>query len=494
VVSSDPSSLQIIDGKYQLVQKLGEGGMGAVYEARHRGTGRRVAVKLIAGASLAKNPEVVGRFQREAMASGAIESQYIAQVLDTGIDPPTGSPYTVMELLVGEDLEHAIRRIGPLPPDLALRIILQACLGLKKAHESGVVHRDIKPANLFLAKREDGDIVVKLLDFGIAKVKQDQLSSSENAGLTRTGAMLGSPLYMSPEQARGKKDIDHRTDIWSLGVVLYEALSGTTPHGHVDTLGELILQICSTPPRHVQELAPWTPTAVAGIVHKALALDPAQRYASTADMIAAIRAELPSGNSVTDAMFVPLSPETRGTAAPKFELASGVRAAVASYGGVEPVMAQSSASVGSTMTGVANTKDSGQGGRAPMNVVVPVALALAAVAGVGAWKFASGGRAPEAASAAAPVSATPPLPVESATANSEPPRTHDAPKTGGAPSEVAPSPTVQAAPLPSATASSATPSGATPAAVSTNVPRPRTARPAAPAPKAPSGGMHMDMK
>src|SRR6185369_3132814 len=122
-----------------------------------------------------------------AMASGAIESQYIAQVLDTGVDPATGSPYTVMEMLVGEDLEQAIRRLGPLPPDLALRIAAQACLGLKKAHEAGVVHRDIKPANLFLARREEGDIVVKLLDFGIAKVRPDSLASSEGSGLTKTG-------------------------------------------------------------------------------------------------------------------------------------------------------------------------------------------------------------------------------------------------------------------------------------------------------------------
>ena len=121
-----PPSLPIIDGKYQLVRQVGEGGMGAVSEARHRGTGRRVAVKVIAAASLAKNPEIVARFQREAMASGAIESQYIAQVLDTGVDPATGSPYTVMELLSGEDLQQAIARHGALAPDTALRIVAQS--------------------------------------------------------------------------------------------------------------------------------------------------------------------------------------------------------------------------------------------------------------------------------------------------------------------------------------------------------------------------------
>jgi serine/threonine-protein kinase len=382
--------------------------MGVVYEARHRGTGRRVAVKVIAGASLAKNPEVVGRFQREAMASGAIESQYIAQVLDTGVDPTNGSPYTVMELLVGEDLQHAIERLGALEPALALRIAAQACLGLRKAHESSVVHRDIKPANLFLAKREDGDVVVKLLDFGIAKVKQDQLSVSENGSLTRTGAMLGSPLYMSPEQARGKKDLDHRTDLWSLGVVLYEALTGTTPHGHLDTFGELIIQICSLPPRHVQELAPWVPPPVAAIVHRALALDPDQRFASAADMFDAIRAQLPGGHGLglTEAMFVPMAEQTRAAMAPRLELTSGMRSPAPSFAGL-PLGATSGGAPGGTMTGIANTPQSKRASRARARVVVPVALVMGSVGVLAAWRIAAPRRADTATVASAPSPSTP---------------------------------------------------------------------------------------
>jgi len=291
---------------------------------------------------------------------------------------------------------------------------------------------------------------------------------------------------MSPEQARGKKDLDHRTDIWSLGVVFYEALAGTTPHGHVDTLGELILQICSTPPRLVQEIAPWVPASVAGIVHKALALDPVHRFASTADMLAAIRAELPSGNNVTESMFVPLSESTRGAAAPKFELTSGIRAPAASYAGVGPIMAQSGDNIGSTMTGVANTRDDKRNG-APMRVVVPVALVLAAVAGLGAWRFASGTRSSE-VSSAAPVTATPPTPVESSVpvkAIPPSPAETSAPvaapahtEEGPSPAKVAPAPSASAAPVPTAAA------------------RPRVARPATAAPpsKAPAGGMRMDMK
>jgi eukaryotic-like serine/threonine-protein kinase len=166
------STSQVIDQKYQVVRLLGKGGMGAVYEARHVGTGRRVAVKVILNENgLPQHVDVLARFQREARAAGAIESMHITQVLDTGVDPRGGHPYLVMEYLAGEDLHQTLERLGPLSPDLALRIAVQACLGLAKAHEGGVVHRDIKPANIFLARQDAGQIWVKLLDFGIAKAK-----------------------------------------------------------------------------------------------------------------------------------------------------------------------------------------------------------------------------------------------------------------------------------------------------------------------------------
>jgi eukaryotic-like serine/threonine-protein kinase len=392
--------------------------MGAVYEARHRGTGRRVAVKVIAGTSLAKNPEIVARFQREAMASGAIESQYIAQVLDTGVDPATGSPYTVMELLSGEDLQQAIARHGALAPDAALRIAAQACLGLRKAHESQVVHRDIKPANLYLARREDGDIVVKLLDFGIAKViAADQLPVSENAGLTRTGAMIGSPLYMSPEQMRGKKDVDHRTDIWSMGIVLYEALSGVTPYGHVETMGELVLQICSAPPRHLQDLAPWVPAEAAGVVHRALAMNPAQRFDSAAQMFDALKACLPQGYGLTEAMLAGVPQSIRSRVAPKLELSSGLRALPPSSGALAPTVLAEGPVGGATMNGVANARTSPSARRSPLVVLVPVALGMAAIGALAVSRFVAPHRDSQAPPAAAAPSAvaSAPAPVESAT-------------------------------------------------------------------------------
>src|SRR5436190_7208260 len=147
----------VVDGKYQIVRPLGEGGMGTVYEARHLGTGRRVAVKVIVNEALAKSPDIIARFQREARAAGSIESQHIAHVLDTGQDRDTGNPYMVMEYLHGEDVSKAIERVGPLHPELAMRIIAQACAGLQKAHDAGVVHRDIKPANLYLVHQDAGE-------------------------------------------------------------------------------------------------------------------------------------------------------------------------------------------------------------------------------------------------------------------------------------------------------------------------------------------------
>ncbi|WP_437820190.1 serine/threonine protein kinase [Sorangium sp. So ce1078] len=308
----------IIDGKYQIRKLLGEGAMGSVYEAEHTGTGRRCAVKVISSADLTRDPKVVSRFQREARAAGAIDTQHITQVLDAGVDRGSNLPFLAMEFLAGEDVHQLIKRVGPLSPDLALRIVAQSCLGLQKAHEASVVHRDIKPHNLFLARRDEGEILVKLLDFGIAKVKMDRANETEGADLTRTGNLIGSPLYMSPEQARGQKEIDHRTDIWSLGAVLYQALTGRTPYHHITALGELIISICSDPAPPVQDFAPWVPPEIAAIVHRCLLQSPGQRYQSAQEMFGAIRPLLPYGWGIHESMLVPLPEAVRGQSAPRF--------------------------------------------------------------------------------------------------------------------------------------------------------------------------------
>ncbi|NUO49926.1 MAG: serine/threonine protein kinase [Polyangiaceae bacterium] len=293
--------------------------MGAVYEAAHVGTGRRVAIKVISTGDFTKDAQLVGRFQREAKAAGAIDTQHICQVLDTGTDPTNGFPFMVMEYMQGEDVQQLLRRTGPVTSELALRIVAQVCMGLQKAHEASVVHRDIKPANIFLAKSDGGSVLVKVLDFGIAKVKMETASEAGDAGLTRTGTMLGSPLYMSPEQARGSKGIDHRADLWSLGVVLYELICGRTPFHHIEALGELIIAICSEAPRPVQDFAPWAAPEVAAIIHKSLRVNAAERYQTAGEMLDAVRALLPS-TSVEESMLISLSETQRNAVARRLTL------------------------------------------------------------------------------------------------------------------------------------------------------------------------------
>jgi serine/threonine-protein kinase len=215
---------QVLGEKYRLARLIGEGGMGAVYEAQHLVVKRRFAVKLLRP-ELAKNTEAIARFRREAEAAGALESEHVAAVTDFG-EAPDGAPYIVMEYLVGESVAALLEREGPLPVPRAVSILLQVCRGLEVAHDAGIVHRDLKPDNLFVIKRTDGSDLVKILDFGIAKLQ----GGATGVQVTRTGSAPGTPHYMAPEQARGEKAIDRRTDIYALGVILYELLSGERPH------------------------------------------------------------------------------------------------------------------------------------------------------------------------------------------------------------------------------------------------------------------------
>lgn len=299
-----------LNGKYRLEKPLGGGAMGMVYEATDLTAGHRVAVKLIT-AEGAQSNVLLQRFQREAKACEAAPSKHIVRVLAAERETISGLPYMVMDYLDGEDLETLVERLGPLPPELALRIAAQACEGLIVAHAGGVIHRDIKPANLFLA-REGQERVVKIVDFGLAKVRMEDAATPDSR-ITRTGTLLGSPLYMAPEQARGAKDVDARADIWSLGIVLYETLTGKTPFDGCDSLSELTIAICTKPPPPLAEVAPWVPPEIAAVAHGALQSDLAERYASAWAMLAAIRALLPDGDAITEDMLRPLPAAERAS-------------------------------------------------------------------------------------------------------------------------------------------------------------------------------------
>jgi serine/threonine protein kinase len=305
----------LIDSKYEIVGKLGAGAMGEVLEARHTTTGRRVAIKVI-NAELAADDSLVVRFQREARAAGTVESRHIAQVFDAGKDATSGSPYLVMELLEGADLATLLDELGALRPELAARVVAQALAGLERAHGANIVHRDIKPANIYVARSDAGQRVVKIVDFGIAKVKDD-LTASRSHALTQTSTILGSPLYMSPEQAKQSRSVDARADLWSIGIVLYQLLTGDPPHAYASSLTELLLAICTEQVKSVQLAAPWVPADIANVVDRALRLDPAMRYGSATEMLADLAQIVPDWQLLNDQMLTPMSAEERAAVAPK---------------------------------------------------------------------------------------------------------------------------------------------------------------------------------
>jgi serine/threonine protein kinase len=393
---------QIIDEKYRIVRVLGEGGMGAVYEAEHLVTGRRVALKVIVSQLLAREAGIVTRFQREARASGAIDSQYVVQVLDSGVDAATQNPYLVMEYLAGEDLSQLIHRLGVLSPDLALRVIAQACLGLQRAHDAGIIHRDIKSANTYLARRDNGEIVTKLLDFGIAKVRADPFAEGGDHKLTRTGSMIGSPLYMSPEQARGSKSLDHRADLWSLGVAMYEALAGSTPNHHCETIGNLIVSLCSEDAEPIQNRAPWVSSEIAVVVHKALAREVEKRFSTAAEMYDAIVAITGPSITIREDMLVPMADHEKAKVAPRLVISSAGSRVVRTSDAPDPdVLARTTlAAAAATGPGLDAGTNPGKP-RSKASLALP-ALGVVALLGIaGATVTMRSGKTPETRSAVA---------------------------------------------------------------------------------------------
>jgi len=442
----------VLAGKYRVDRVLGVGGMGVVVAAHHLHLDERVAIKFLLPASLG-NQEAVMRFAREARAAVKIKSEHVARVSDVGT-LENGAPYMVMEYLEGQDLAAGLLAHGPMPCEQAVDFVLQACEAIAEAHAIGIVHRDLKPANLFLARLPGGVDSVKVLDFGISKL--GGLSGSGGQGSqTKTSAMMGSPLYMSPEQMQSSKDADARSDIWSLGVILYELMAGRSPFV-ADTLPELVLKIVSSAPAPLSAVRADVPDGLQTTVLRCLNKDRAHRPQTVGELAIALA---PFGsrrarNSVERIVQVMSGgdPARSGLSIPASLL--------------PPVPAQSSSGVGAGTAGafVGSVHEAKKSGKV-------VGLSIAAALVVGLVGGALGLRAfkqeprleiPEGTPSAGPVA----TPVSASTA---PPPATSVPTVKPEPAVVVPAPVVSAPP----------------AAVSAEQPRPaapattRTARPAA---------------
>jgi eukaryotic-like serine/threonine-protein kinase len=273
----------VVAGKFRLDACIGQGGMGSVWSATHLGLGHQIAIKLISR-EFARSPEALRRFDAEAKAAARLQSRHVVQVHDNGT-LEDGTPYIAMELLSGESLQQRIDRAGPLSVAETVNVLAQCCKALGRAHAVGIVHRDIKPDNIFLSRSPDEEgYVVKVLDFGVAKIS---LGGGDQSA-TKTGAVLGTPLYMSPEQARGLKNVDHRTDLYSLGIVAYTMLTGRVAF-YGESFGDILLKICTEPLPSLR-LSANVPAGLDIWLQRVCARDPGNRCASAQEFIDTLRA------------------------------------------------------------------------------------------------------------------------------------------------------------------------------------------------------------
>lgn len=271
---------EVFLGKYRIEKVLGQGGMGVVVSARHLELDELVAIKFL-HPTFAAQQEQVERFLREGRAAAKIKSEHVARVRDVG-KADNGSPYMILEHLTGSDLGQLIKNEGKVAIPDAVEYVLQACEALAEAHTSGIVHRDLKPANLFLIERADGSPCVKLLDFGISK-----LLDSTDAALTATNGMMGSPLYMAPEQLAAAKNVDKRADLWALGVILYELLTAERPF-QAETLPQLVLRVATDKPTPIRTYLPDIPAGLEQLIDKCLSKPVDDRFADVGALAKAL--------------------------------------------------------------------------------------------------------------------------------------------------------------------------------------------------------------
>ena len=286
---------EVLAGKYRVDRVLGVGGMGIVVAAQHLELDDRVAIKFLLPETLG-NAEAVARFAREARAAVKIKSEHVARVSDVG-KLENGAPYMVMEYLQGSDLSGWLSEKGALPIEQAVEFTLQASEALAEAHSLGIVHRDLKPANLFVIRRPDGGLSIKVLDFGISKMSSIGGGSGDGS-MTKTSAIMGSPIYMSPEQIQSSKDVDSRGDIWALGVILFELITGHAPFGG-EHMAELIYRIISTPPPPLGSYRTGVPPELERVIFRCLEKDRGQRFASIAELARALLPFAPARAAVS---------------------------------------------------------------------------------------------------------------------------------------------------------------------------------------------------
>ncbi|WP_437758139.1 serine/threonine-protein kinase [Sorangium sp. So ce1389] len=488
----------VLAGKYRVEQIVGAGAMGTIVAAWHLELDQRVAMKFLHSPG-AEGGDPTERFRREARALARIKSEHVARVLDVG-SLPGNMPYMVMEFLEGNNLADEIRARGPLPPMEAVGYVLEAIEAMAEAHAAGIVHRDLKPANLFLARRPDGGRILKVLDFGISKallgITRDELS------LTKTATLLGSPLYMSPEQVRSARDVDARADIWSLGVIIYEMLTGRTPYNG-DSVPQLFSALLYETPLTIAQIRSDIPRELDAAVMHCLGKERDQRWRNVGDLGVALVGFGPPGAQVhverarrvlglPDAGLPSLSrvsvlPGATGGGAQ----AAGGRLSMQSVPSSMPSMPQgafmppgapapatTTAETGPTVNSWSNTGLPPRAGRKGALIGLAVA-ATATLAGVSLALvlFLRAGPAPDGGQPPSPAAALPP-----AGAAQEPAReAAPAATSAAAPEAAAPSaPAASSAPAPPAASSAPTPPPA-----ASSAPAPLAVKPAAPASAAP---------
>jgi serine/threonine-protein kinase len=457
-----------IDGKYRVERIIGSGGMGIVVAAEHLRLGKTVALKFLLRHAC-ENPEAVTRFLREGQALASITSAHVARVMDVGT-LEHGEPYLVMEYLEGSDLGVLLKQRGRLPISEAVGYVIEACEAVAEAHAKGIVHRDLKPSNLFLTQGADGVPLVKVLDFGISKaVVQQRDAAPLGAGaaaatvpavvVTSTGALVGSPLYMSPEQIRNARRVDERTDIWSIGVILYELVCGTPPF-EGETLSGTLAAVSADAPRPMRSLREDVSVELELVLQRALQKTPEQRFANMAELARALE---------------PLAPPESGPSIARIVRLLGARAAKDG----------TAAAIQPREDEAAPTVPSWEGNTVPATTVSPLfrargrlALALGAATALVAWLVL--GRTPP----SSPSANSAPM-VDAAAKTMTPGSLADAPVIAQIPA-----PSANPPPVPGSASASARPNDAPPeprpsATPSPTAPRPRTQKPGAPRPSSP---------